>query len=217
MALKIHYTYKTTCRVTGRFYVGMHSTDNADDGYIGSGDQLQASIKKHGKDAHTKQILGTYPTRDQLKLAEKALITEDLLKDRMCMNMAPGGGGGRLPGFKHDAAARQKISEAAKARDQSINVKISQTLLGRKNPEHSERQLARYTDKALHPKTKTLILISPEGKQTTLIGYDEFYRLCKKLMISATRLLKFFGSTVPSGSVKGGKAVTFNTIGWSLK
>ena len=36
-----HYIYRTTCLVTGKFYVGMHSTDNLDDGYLGPGKILR--------------------------------------------------------------------------------------------------------------------------------------------------------------------------------
>lgn len=28
---KYHYIYKTTCSITNRFYVGMHSTNNLED------------------------------------------------------------------------------------------------------------------------------------------------------------------------------------------
>lgn len=31
---KYHYIYKTTCLITNRYYIGMHSTDNLEDGYI---------------------------------------------------------------------------------------------------------------------------------------------------------------------------------------
>ena len=37
---KYHYIYKTTCNVTGKYYIGMHSTSNLNDGYIGSGRRL---------------------------------------------------------------------------------------------------------------------------------------------------------------------------------
>jgi hypothetical protein len=32
---KYHFIYKTTCKVNGKFYYGMHSTDGLDGGYIG--------------------------------------------------------------------------------------------------------------------------------------------------------------------------------------
>lgn len=47
---KYHYIYKTTCTITSKFYIGMHSTDNLEDGYVGSGKRLWYSINKHGKE-----------------------------------------------------------------------------------------------------------------------------------------------------------------------
>lgn len=52
-----HFIYKTTCLVTGRYYVGMHSTDNLDDGYLGSGKLLGYSVAKHGKENHKREIV----------------------------------------------------------------------------------------------------------------------------------------------------------------
>lgn len=89
-----HYIYKTTCIVTGKYYIGMHSTSNLEDGYIGSGKRLWASIKKHGKENHSIEILEWLPDRSSLKAREKELVNEDLLKDPMCMNLALGGEGG---------------------------------------------------------------------------------------------------------------------------
>ena len=47
---KYHYIYKTTCIINDKFYIGMHSTDNMEDGYIGSGKRLWHSINYHGKE-----------------------------------------------------------------------------------------------------------------------------------------------------------------------
>ena len=90
---KYHYIYKIT-RDDGRYYIGMHSTDNLEDGYFGSGKRITRSIKKHGKDRHSKEILEFLPSRTDLKDREKQLITEEIRTDPLCMNIAPGGGGG---------------------------------------------------------------------------------------------------------------------------
>lgn len=91
---KIHYIYKTTCKVTGKFYIGMHSTFNEDDGYIGSGKRLWYSIRKHGKENHVKEIVEYCLDRSSLKVREKEIVNEELLNDKMCMNLQIGGGGG---------------------------------------------------------------------------------------------------------------------------
>jgi hypothetical protein len=90
----IHYLYKTTCAVTGRYYVGMHSTCNLDDGYLGSGLRLTRSIRKYGKENHVKEILEFFDTRELLIEAEKRAITEEMLCDISCMNLMSGGTGG---------------------------------------------------------------------------------------------------------------------------
>jgi hypothetical protein len=90
----IHYLYKTTCLITSRWYIGMHSTCNMDDGYMGSGKRLRYSIRKYGKENHVKEILEFFETRELLVEAEKKAITEDMVKDTNCMNLAEGGVGG---------------------------------------------------------------------------------------------------------------------------
>jgi hypothetical protein len=91
---KYHYIYKTTCKVTDKFYVGMHSTDNLEDGYIGSGKRLWHSIRKHGLDNHVKEILEFLPNRSSLKSREKEIVNERFLQDTNCLNIQIGGGGG---------------------------------------------------------------------------------------------------------------------------
>lgn len=109
---KYHYIYKIT-RDDGRYYIGMHSTDNLDDGYFGSGKRITRSIKKHGKERHTKEILEFLPTRKDLKLREKQLISEEIRADPLCMNIAPGGGGG-LVSTEHARKFNRAGAEAAK-------------------------------------------------------------------------------------------------------
>jgi hypothetical protein len=93
---KYHYIYKTTNLKNGKFYVGMHSTDNLNDGYLGSGYKLRRSINKYGKENFNVEILEYFPNRTSLKAKEKELVNTELLKDPMCMNLVYGGNGGYI-------------------------------------------------------------------------------------------------------------------------
>jgi hypothetical protein len=90
----IHYLYKTTCLVTNRWYIGMHSTSNLDDGYMGSGKRLRRSINKYGKDNHVREILDFFESRELLIEAEIKAITPEMITDKDCMNLMGGGKGG---------------------------------------------------------------------------------------------------------------------------
>jgi hypothetical protein len=92
----IHYLYKTTCLITGRYYIGMHSTCDLDDGYMGSGKRLRRSIRKYGEENHVKEILQFFESRELLVEAEKKAITEEMLRDVNCMNLKEGGTGGNI-------------------------------------------------------------------------------------------------------------------------
>ena len=91
---KFHYIYKITNKLNGKFYIGMHSTDNLDDGYFGSGQLLWKSIRKHGKESHEMEILEHYFSREDLATREKELVNFDLLENDLCLNLAIGGDGG---------------------------------------------------------------------------------------------------------------------------
>jgi len=91
---KYHYIYKTTCIITDNFYIGMHSTDNLEDGYIGSGKRLHHSINKHGKQNHVCEILEFLPDRKSLAKREKEIVNIEMLNEELCMNLKLGGDGG---------------------------------------------------------------------------------------------------------------------------
>ena len=90
----IHYLYKTTCLITNRYYIGMHSTNNLEDGYMGSGKRLRHSVRKYGKENHVKEILEFFENRSLLVEAEKKRITPEMITDKNCMNLKEGGYGG---------------------------------------------------------------------------------------------------------------------------
>jgi group I intron endonuclease len=91
---KYHYIYKTTNLKNGKFYVGMHSTYNLNDSYLGSGTVLRRSIRRNGIENFKIEYLEFFDNRVDLANREKELVNEDLLKDPMCINLRSGGVGG---------------------------------------------------------------------------------------------------------------------------
>lgn len=77
----IHYIYKLV-HTNGRYYVGRHSTNNIDDGYMGSG-KWPRSIKH--QEGLSKEIIAYCNSFDELLIAEKILLTEHVGKP-LCMN-----------------------------------------------------------------------------------------------------------------------------------
>lgn len=89
-----HFIYKTTNLINQKYYIGMHSTSDLNDGYLGSGHNLRRSIKKYGKENFKFEIIEFLPNRELLSNKEKELVNEDTLKDKMCINLKQGGYGG---------------------------------------------------------------------------------------------------------------------------
>jgi len=90
---KYHYIYKTTNLINGRYYYGMHSTNEMDDGYLGSGTYLRRAIKKHGNENFNREIIEFCKTRKELKLKEAKIVTLQEISNRECMNLRVGGAG----------------------------------------------------------------------------------------------------------------------------
>jgi hypothetical protein len=111
---KFHFVYKTTS-FDGKYYIGVHSTDDLDDGYKGSGTHIIRSLKRYGWDKHDREVLHLCGTRDLAFDKEKEVVTKELLKDPLCMNFITGGRqhGNRVYGVT--AETKQKISENSKA------------------------------------------------------------------------------------------------------
>jgi hypothetical protein len=114
---KYHFIYKTIDIRNDNFYIGMHSTDNLDDGYVGSGTRLKHLLYKHGKEIFNMEILEFLPNRKLLKEREIEIVNSDLLLEEKCMNLKPGGYGGfnnETHQFKCSQAAGLKHSERMK-------------------------------------------------------------------------------------------------------
>ena len=108
---KYHFIYKTTNILNDKFYIGMHSTNNLNDSYLGSGKRLKRSIKKYGIENFKLEILEFFQNREFLVEREKELVNADLLKDTNCMNLVFGGNGGfiSIEGYKKGAKRMNEV------------------------------------------------------------------------------------------------------------
>lgn len=91
---KIHYLYKIIRLSDGKYYIGVHSTKDLNDGYMGSGLRIKASLSKYGKDAHSKQILQIFDTQQEAFVRESQIVNDEMLADPQCLNICLGGYGG---------------------------------------------------------------------------------------------------------------------------
>ena len=60
-----HIVYKTTNLINGKTYIGKHSTEDLDDGYLGSGKLLLKAVRKHGKENFSREILHTCSSEEE--------------------------------------------------------------------------------------------------------------------------------------------------------
>lgn len=105
-----NYIYKITNQVNGKIYIGKHSTDILNDGYMGSGKLIKRAIQKYGIKAFTKEYLAFCDTEDKLNWFEKFYIKKYKARENG-YNLTDGGDGGDTMSGKHLSEERkQKIT-----------------------------------------------------------------------------------------------------------
>lgn len=107
-----NYIYKITNQINGKIYIGKHSTDNLDDGYMGSGILICKAEKKYGLENFTKEYLAFCDTEEKLNWFEKFYIKKFNAR-QVGYNLTDGGDG--ILGIKHTEETRKKMSESQKA------------------------------------------------------------------------------------------------------
>lgn len=117
----IFYFYKIVNNINGKFYYGVHRTENINDGYMGSGHRLLLAYKKYGKNNFTKYILKYFNTEKEMYEYEKLIVNNDMVKNAMCYNVINGGYPdiyevGKLINRNVCEETRKKISKAGRVR-----------------------------------------------------------------------------------------------------
>lgn len=90
----MYSVYKVKNKINGKIYIGVHKTENIDDNYKGSGTIIRHAHKKYGKQNFSKEIIDTFPTKEEAYSLEKALVNKDFISLNTNYNIKIGGEGG---------------------------------------------------------------------------------------------------------------------------
>lgn len=154
--------YKTTNLINGKFYIGVHKTDNLEDRYLGSGKMLLRSILKHGVQNFKKEILYIFDNSSDMFLKEKEIITEDFCKNPITYNIKLGGQGGwdhiDNKGKVYSKESRKKMSISGKRKIADKNPFYgkrhsdeTKQLIGKSSKERAKTNYIINIEKGVHP------------------------------------------------------------------
>ena len=177
-----NYIYLIKNNINQKIYIGKHSTDNLDDGYMGSGRLIKKAIQKYGIENFTKEYLAFCDTEERLNSFEKFYIKKYKAREAG-YNLTDGGEGMLNP----KSEIREKLSNAhkgeknpnfGKPRSEETKRKISAAKKGKYNHKgenngfygrkHSEETKQKISDamkgKTFSEETKLKISASKKGK-----------------------------------------------------
>jgi hypothetical protein len=153
---KFNYLYKITNITNNKIYIGVHRTDNMEDGYMGSGTNIKRAISKYGIENFKKEIIAIYSTYKEALEHESSIVTEDFINSVDTYNIKVGGYGpcifseehkkkvseSRKKRFKEEQEFRKKYLDAARNIERRKKISINHKKWIEDNPDqHRERML----------------------------------------------------------------------------
>jgi hypothetical protein len=112
-----HYIYKIVNTINNKYYYGVHSTDDLNDGYMGSGTHVRNAIKKYGKKNFRKYIICFTNKEESAYDIEKLIVNEEMIKRKDCYNKVIGGHGGDTISYLSKEKKEEIINKRKKTND----------------------------------------------------------------------------------------------------
>ena len=141
---RYNYIYKITNNINGKIYIGKHSTDKLNDGYMGSGVLIKKAIQKYGIENFTKEYLAFCDNEETLNWLERFYIKKYNAKE--CgYNLSDGGEGVLgVKGLKRTEETKKKLSDSHKGKLFSVEhkKKLSVAHKGKQRSEEHKRKLS---------------------------------------------------------------------------
>ncbi len=90
--MKYYIIYEIRNLINNFIYIGAHTTENINDGYMGSGTNISKDIKKIGRSNFTKTILHIFDNKGDMFNKEKEIVNELFIQRSDTYNIILGGG-----------------------------------------------------------------------------------------------------------------------------
>jgi len=100
--------YQITNLVNGKIYIGVHRTNDLNDGYMGSGIEIKEAIKEFGGNSFKKEILEMFDSEDEMFTREACRVDMDFIQRNDTYNRALGGRRSAL----HTEEVKNRIRQA---------------------------------------------------------------------------------------------------------
>lgn len=148
MSKKYHYIYQITHKTNGFIYIGIHSTDDLQDGYFANGiyepsgndpfkwrklnhghkesgyQHIRNAMIKYGREAFSREILEWCETREMLIQRESELVDRDFIERTDTYNNRTGG----YANTQFSDVVRKQISDNNPMHRKQVREKVSRAL-----------------------------------------------------------------------------------------
>lgn len=105
---KHHIVYKTTNLCNGKVYVGVHSTNDLNDGYIGSGKRLKNAIDT-GEYTFEREIVLECNSREEALELEELIVDKEFVLREDTYNIALGGMSGKKRWHQYNGDKKRAV------------------------------------------------------------------------------------------------------------
>lgn len=161
--MKKHYlVYQITNLVNQKIYIGIHTTRDIDDGYMGSSVYLKRSIEKYGIENFKREILFDFESAKEMIDKEREMVDEDFVSRNDTFNINLGGGSFyfvNINGLNNSPAhiAKMKMHYANPIFKEKFKLSVSdglkrvnfnhKTFLGKSHSEETKKRIGEKTSK----------------------------------------------------------------------
>jgi len=200
-----HIVYLIRNLVNYKIYVGVHSTQNLYDGYLGSGKMLKLDILKYGKENFERTILHYCYNEQQMYEVESKIVDKSFVSRKDTYNITIGGHGGdvynctrktyeELHGIekaKELKSLRSKFFKGSKRSKETCKI-LSEKRRQRITKDSTRLLMSTKRQGKNNNRAKTYVFISPINEIIFVKG--TFRQFCKNMNTNYSTFHKFINT-----------------------